>query len=157
MDITVNVAPRPAGRVGALKLVNETPFSEPELRGQLQLKPKTEITSERLDRGTERVRKSNWMLIHRAPAACGYLGARVSVSRGSYDAQANQLPLDVHFFAGLNQRNVVGSPARRQFLPSLCANCFLSMRKAPWTKTCSRRDGATCAIISRARAILMPK
>jgi len=93
MDITVNVQPGPRARVGTLKLANETPFSEPELRGQLQLKPKTEITSERLDRGTERVRK--WL------ADRGYLGARVTVSRGSYDARANQLPLDVRLFAGL--------------------------------------------------------
>ena len=93
MDITVRVVPGPRARVGALHLINETPFSEAELRGQLRLKPKTEVTSERLDQDTERVRK--WL------AARGYLGARVSVTRGSYDAGTNQLPLEIHLFAGL--------------------------------------------------------
>jgi outer membrane protein insertion porin family len=93
MDITVRVVPGPRARAGALHLVNETTFSEAELRGRLQLKPKTEVTAERLDRGTERVRK--WL------ADRGYLGARVSVTRGSYDAGTNQLPLEIHLFAGL--------------------------------------------------------
>ena len=93
MDITVRIVPGPRARVGALHLINETPYSEAELRGQLRLKPKTEVTSERLDQDTQRVQK--WL------AARGYLGARVSVSRGSYDAGTNQLPLEIHLFAGL--------------------------------------------------------
>jgi len=93
MDITVHIVPGPRARVGAIRLVNETPFSEAELPRQLRPKPKTEITSERLTQGTERVRK--WL------ADRGYLGARVSVTRGSYDPGTNQLPLEVHLFAGL--------------------------------------------------------
>lgn len=93
MDITVHVVPGPRAHTGNLSFVNQTPFSEDELRGRLGLKSKTEITSERLDRDTERVRK--WLTNR------GYLGARVSIMRGSYDQASNQLPLDVRFFAGL--------------------------------------------------------
>ena len=56
MDITVHVVPGPRARIGAVQLVNETPFAEAELRKRLQLKPKTEVTSERLDHGTEQAR-----------------------------------------------------------------------------------------------------
>jgi outer membrane protein insertion porin family len=93
MDVTLRVVPGPRARLGALHLVNETPFTEGDLRRRLHLKPKTEVTSERLDHGSEQTRK--WL------ADRGYLGARVSVMRGSYDAATNQLPLEVHLFAGL--------------------------------------------------------
>jgi len=93
MDITVRVVPGPRARAGAVNLVNQTPFPDAELRKRLQLKPKTEVTSERLDHGTERTQK--WL------ADRGYLGARVSVMRGSYDAATNQLPLEIHLFGGL--------------------------------------------------------
>jgi len=93
MDITVRVVPGLRAHAGNLQFVNETPFSEDELRGKLGLKSKTEITSERLDHDTERARK--WLTDR------GYLGARVSIMRGSYDKASNQLPLEVHFFAGL--------------------------------------------------------
>lgn len=93
MDITVTVVPGPRARVGELHFLNDTPFSENELRGRLRLKPKTEITAERLDQSAERVRK--WL------ADRGYLGARVTVTRGSYDQASNRLPLEVRFFAGL--------------------------------------------------------
>jgi outer membrane protein insertion porin family len=93
LDITVRVVPGPRARAGALHLMNETPFAEADLRRRLRLKPKTELTSERLDQSTERARK--WL------AGRGYLGARVSVMRGSYDATTNELPLEIHLFAGL--------------------------------------------------------
>ncbi len=93
MDITVRVVPGPRARAGALHFVNETPFTEDELRGKLRLKAKTEITTERLDQSSERTRK--WM------GDRGYLGARVSIMRGAYDKTTNQLPLEVRFFAGL--------------------------------------------------------
>ncbi len=93
MDITVHVVPGPRARIGAVRLVNETPFAEAELRKRLRLKPKSEVTLERLDHGTEQAQK--WL------AARGYLGARVTVMRGSYEASTNQLPLEIHLFAGL--------------------------------------------------------
>ena len=112
MDITVTVAPGPRARVGAIHLVNETPFPEAELRRRLQLKPKKEVTSERLGRGTQRTQK--WL------ADRGYLGARVSVTRGSYDAGANTLPLEIHLFAGLKvQVQVAGAKVSSRTLHRL--------------------------------------
>jgi len=102
MDITVHIVPGPRARIGTVHITNETPFSEVELRKRVQLKPKKEVTAERLDHGTESARK--WLVDR------GYLGARVSVTRGSYDTATNQLPLEVHFFAGLKvQVNVAGA------------------------------------------------
>ena len=46
MDITVRVVAGPRARAGAVNLVNQTPFPDAELRKRLQLKPKTEVTSD---------------------------------------------------------------------------------------------------------------
>jgi outer membrane protein insertion porin family len=93
IDITVIVDPGPRARADSVTIGNETPFPEGELRGQLKLKSGVEITSERLGASTDRMRK--WFV------GRGYLGARVSVDRGSYDVEDNQVPLRVHLFAGL--------------------------------------------------------
>ena len=112
MDITVIVEPGPRARVGALTLTNETPFDEPDVRDRLKLRPNTQITSAQLTRTLERTRK--WL------TGRGYLGARVSLTRGAYDAKTNQVPLAVHVFAGLNVRvQVVGAKVSSGTLHSL--------------------------------------
>ena len=92
MDITVQVDPGTRARVGAITLTNQTPFPEADLRGRLKLKPGTEITSQRLSSGSEKVRK--WLVDRH------YLGARTSIERGSYDPKSNQVPLHVTLYAG---------------------------------------------------------
>jgi outer membrane protein insertion porin family len=99
MDIVVRVTPGPRARIGAITIQNQTQFSNAELRGRLKLKEGNEITSERLNRGAERARK--WL------AGKNYLGARVTLHRGPYDAASNRVPLDVTLYAGLEVRLAV--------------------------------------------------
>ncbi len=96
MDITINVAPGPRARVGEIAVSNLTIFNDATLRVHLKLKSKSEVTSEVVDRSVDRVRK--WL------TKGGYLGARVSITRGEYDATSNQVPLKVEVSAGLNVR-----------------------------------------------------
>jgi outer membrane protein assembly complex protein YaeT len=94
IDIHVNVDPGPRARAGTLQVVNHTPFPLERLRSRLKLKPKTQVTSETLANSTERERK--WLTKQ------GYLGARVSIMRGTYDAAKNEVPLEIDVTAGLN-------------------------------------------------------
>jgi outer membrane protein insertion porin family len=94
MDVTVLVEPGERARAGAITLVDDTPFPENELRGRLKLKPGTEITSERINQSIERARV--WLVDR------GYLGTRVTITRGTYDPQANRVPLEVRLLAGRN-------------------------------------------------------
>ncbi len=96
MDITVNVDSGPRAKVGDIAVDNLTTYPEAVLRQRLRLKSKSDVTSEILDRSVERTRK--WLTGH------GYLGARVSVVRGDYNAATNQVPLKVEVAAGLNVR-----------------------------------------------------
>ena len=85
IDIHVNVDPGPRARAGTLQVVNHTPFPLERLRSRLKLKPKTQVTSETLAKSTDRERK--------CLTKQGYLGARVSMMRGAYDAAKNEVPL----------------------------------------------------------------
>lgn len=94
MDITVLAQPGERARAGSLTLANDTPFPEDELRRRLRLNPGTPITSERIVQSVERLR--NWLVDR------GYLGARVSVTRGAHDPETNRVPLEVRLLAGRN-------------------------------------------------------
>jgi outer membrane protein assembly complex protein YaeT len=96
MDITVVAEAGGRARAGTITLVDDTPFSESELRGRLGVGTGTPITSERINLRTERVR--SWLVDR------GYLGARVTVTRGQYDPQTNRVPLAVRVLAGRNIR-----------------------------------------------------
>ena len=96
IDILVRVKPGPRARIGAISLQNQTQFQDVELRSRLQLKEGAEITSDRLNRATDRVRK--WM------AKKDYLGARVTLHRGVYDAATNHVPMEFTLFAGSEVR-----------------------------------------------------
>jgi outer membrane protein assembly complex protein YaeT len=101
-DIFVHVTPGVRARIGAITIQNQTTFPESDLRGKLKLKQGREITSDRLVRGTDRARK--WL------AQKNFLGARVTLQRGSYDAKSNTVPLEFTFYAGLEVRvNVEGA------------------------------------------------
>jgi outer membrane protein assembly complex protein YaeT len=99
VDIVVHVTPSPRARIGMITIQNETAYSEAELRGRLKLKQGSEITSDRLNRDAESARK--WL------AQKDYLGARVTLHRGAYDAESNTVPLEVTFYAGLEVRVTV--------------------------------------------------
>ncbi len=99
VNILVRVSPGARARIGAITIQNQTEFPEAELRGQLNLTQGREITSDRLNRGAERARK--WL------AKKDYLGARVTLHRGVYDAKTNTVPLEATFYAGLQVRVTV--------------------------------------------------
>jgi len=114
VDILVRVTPGARARIGAITIQNETEYTEAELREQLKLKIGREITSDRLNRGTDGARK--WL------AKKDFLGARVTLHRGAYDAKSNTVPLEVTFHAGLEVRVTVEGakvPARtlRRLVP----------------------------------------
>ena len=96
MDILVRVTPGPRARIGAITIQNQTQFPEAELRGRLKLKEGTTVSSERLNRVADRARK--WL------AGKDYLGARVTIHRGEYDAKNNLIPISFTMYAGLEVR-----------------------------------------------------
>ncbi len=99
MDIMVHVTPGPRARIGAITIQNQTQFANAELRKQLKLKEGAEVTSDRLNRVADRTRK--WL------AGKDFLGARVTMHRGAYNAQTNLVPIDFTLFAGLEVRLAV--------------------------------------------------
>ncbi len=99
MDILVRVTPGPRARVGTITIQNQTQFSDQELRRRLKLKPGSEVTSDRLNRAADRARK--WL------AGKDYLGARVTLHRGTYDASSNRVPVEFTLYAGLEVRVAV--------------------------------------------------
>jgi outer membrane protein insertion porin family len=99
MDILVRVNAGPRARLGVLTIQNQTQFPNSEMRSRLKLSETAEATSERLNRAADRVRK--WLTQQ------NYLGARVSIHRGAYDAQSNRLPVEFSIYAGLEVRVAV--------------------------------------------------
>lgn len=92
MDIVVHVKPGPRARVGAIQLKNGTEYRDAEILSRLKMKPGSEITTARLQRGTGRIRK---FLVKR-----GHLSARASVRRGNYDATKSTIPLELEVSEG---------------------------------------------------------
>jgi outer membrane protein insertion porin family len=99
MDILVRVTPGPRARIGVITIQNQTQFQNDELRGRLKLKQGQETTSDRLNRAADRERK--WL------AQKNYLGARVTIERGTYDASMNRVPVKFTIYAGLEVRVAV--------------------------------------------------
>lgn len=99
MDILVRVTAGPRARIGAITVQNQTQFSNAEARGHVNLKEGAQLTSERLNRVSDRTRK--WL------ASKNYLGARVTVHRGAYDAKTNRVPIEFALYAGLEVRVAV--------------------------------------------------
>ena len=92
MDIVVHVKPGPRARVGTIQLKNGTEYRDAEILSRLKMKVGGEITSARLQRGTDRIRK---FLVKK-----GHLSGRAAVRRGSYDAAKNTIPLDLEVTEG---------------------------------------------------------
>src|SRR6476660_1576666 len=86
MDIVVHVKPGPRARLGAIHLKNNTEYRDTEILSRLKLRAGRAVTSARMQRGTDRIRK---FLVKK-----GHLSARAAVHRGEYDAAKNTIPLD---------------------------------------------------------------
>jgi outer membrane protein insertion porin family len=92
MDVNILVTPGPRARISSVGLNNQTPFSGKDILNRAGLKRGNEVTADRIERGTERLRT---YLV-----AAGYLGARVAVHRGDYDPGTRMLPLTLDVYAG---------------------------------------------------------
>src|SRR5712664_836371 len=102
MDIVVHVKPGPRARVSIIQLKNGTEYRDAEILSRLKMKVGGEITSSRLQRGTDRIRK---YLVKK-----GHLSGRAAVRRGNYDAATNTIPLDVEVTEGPRvEVNVTGA------------------------------------------------
>jgi outer membrane protein insertion porin family len=92
MDIIVHVKPGPRARLGDIQLRNETEFADSEILSRLKMKNGSQLTSGRVTRGTDRIRK---FLVKK-----GHLSARASVRRGEYDAAKNTVPIQLEVTEG---------------------------------------------------------
>jgi len=112
MDVIVDVVPGQRASVGTINLINQSPFSDAEIRDHLRLKPKTKVTSEALERSVQSSRK--WLI------ARGFLGARVSVVRGAYESDGNQVAIQASVLAQLKVRvQVLGTKVSESTLRTL--------------------------------------
>src|SRR5262249_6223572 len=93
MDILVRIKPGPRARAEGIQLKNETAYRDADLLSRFKLKAGQPVTSAKLQRGTERLRKFL--------AKKGYLSARVTVKRGDYDAAKKSVPISLEVEQGL--------------------------------------------------------
>src|SRR5580700_4132856 len=91
-DIIVHVKSGPRARVKEVQLKNGTEYRDAELLSRLKIKPGQELTSARIERGTDRIRK---FLVKN-----GHLNGRASVRRGEYDRAKNTVPLELEVTEG---------------------------------------------------------
>jgi outer membrane protein insertion porin family len=102
MDIVVRIKSGPRARVGMIQLKNGTEYRDKDILSRLKMKTGTAITSAKLQRGTDRIRK---YLVKK-----GHLSGRASVRRGAYDAAKNTIPLELEVTEGpLVKITVVGA------------------------------------------------
>jgi outer membrane protein insertion porin family len=92
MDVLVHITPGPRARVREVQLKNGTAYRDVELLSRMGMKPGHPVTSARIQRGTERIRK---FLVKK-----GRLNARASVRRGEYDPGKNLVSLELEVTEG---------------------------------------------------------
>jgi outer membrane protein insertion porin family len=92
IDIIVHITPGPRARVGAIQLTNGTEFRAEEILKRTKIKIGNFVTSARLQRGTDRVRK---YLTKK-----GLLSARAIIRRGEYDARTHTVALTLDVSEG---------------------------------------------------------
>jgi len=92
MDIVVHVKPGPRARVGTIQLKNGTEYRDAEILSRLRMRTGGVVTSARVQRGTDRIRKYL--------AKKGHLSGRAGVRRGNYDSAKNTIPLDLDVTEG---------------------------------------------------------
>src|SRR6266852_3216122 len=92
MDIVVHVKAGPRARVGTIQLKNGTEYRDAEILSRLGMKTGGVVTSARLQRGRDRIRKYL--------AKKGHLSGRAAVRKGNYDSAKNTIPLDLDVTEG---------------------------------------------------------
>src|SRR5580693_4380115 len=92
MDILVHVKSGPRARVEAVELKNGTAYRDAEILARLKMKAGQPVTSARIQRGTDRIRK---FLVKK-----GRLSARAAVRRGDYNAAENTVTLGLDVTEG---------------------------------------------------------
>src|SRR5580700_6573808 len=92
MDVLVHVKAGPRARVEAVELKNGTAYRDAEILSRLKMKAGQPVTTARLQRGTDRIRK---FLVKK-----GRLSARAAVRRGEYNAAKNTVQLDLEVTEG---------------------------------------------------------
>ena len=99
MDVIVTVKSGPRAKLQTIQLTNGTEYANEEIIKLMNVKVGKPITSQRIQRGTER--------IHNFLVKKGHLNARASVRRGDYDKAANTIPLDIEVTEGPRVQLVV--------------------------------------------------
>jgi len=92
MDLLVRVKPGPRARVESVHLQNGTEYRDTEILSRLKMKVGQELTTARIQRGTDRIRK---FLVKK-----GRLSARATVRRGEYNVAKNTVPLELEVTEG---------------------------------------------------------
>ncbi|HEX4544428.1 MAG TPA: POTRA domain-containing protein, partial [Candidatus Acidoferrum sp.] len=92
MDIVVHVKPGPRARAESIQLKNETAYRDTEILSRFKMRKGQEITSARLQRGTQRIRK---FLVKK-----GHLSGGVAVRRGEYNAAKNSVAIQLEVTQG---------------------------------------------------------
>src|SRR5277367_1490186 len=92
MDILVHVKSGPRARVASVELKNGSAYRDAEILSRLKMKIGQQVTSARIQRGTDRIRK---FLVKK-----GRLSARAAVRRGEYNAAKNTVVLTLEVTEG---------------------------------------------------------
>lgn len=92
LDVIVHVTPGRRARVGEIRLLNHTEYPDRDLLARSKLKAGLEITSARMQRAGDRIRK---FLVKK-----GHLSARAVLHRGDYDAAKNTVPVQLEVTKG---------------------------------------------------------
>ncbi len=112
MDVLVTVVPGPRAVVGSFVLQNKTPYPDDELIRRSKIKLKNQLTTARITKATQRLKK---YLVNQ-----GYLGAGALITAGTYDPQSNVVPLKYEVTTGPRVSvELVGAPLRKGKLRSL--------------------------------------
>jgi outer membrane protein insertion porin family len=99
LDVVVTVKSGPRAKLQTIQLTNGTEYTNEEIIKLMSVKVGKPITSQRIQRSTER--------IHNFLVKKGHLNARASVRRGEYDKAANTIPLDIDVTEGPRVQLVV--------------------------------------------------
>ncbi|HTT33555.1 MAG TPA: POTRA domain-containing protein [Methylomirabilota bacterium] len=92
MDIVVHVKPGPRARAESIQLKNDTAYRNAEILSRFKMKAGQAITSARLQRGSERIRK---FLVKK-----GHLSGHVTARLGEYDAAKNSVAINLEVSQG---------------------------------------------------------
>ena len=99
MDMIVTVVPGMRATISNFQVKNQTPVSDAELISRSKIKLNNTLTTARLTRATQRLKK--YFLNQ------GYLGAGILITPGAYEAATNQVPLNYTVSTGPRVRVVI--------------------------------------------------